>query len=132
MARKGLIPNRVLCSTARRAVETWNLVSEYMEGPIQVEIRDDLYHASPGSLLAILQELPDTENTVLLVGHNPTFEDLALALVGAGREESLAELDRKYSTGALAVFDFSFDSWSDIREGTGYLREFIRPRALKS
>jgi len=132
MARNDLIPDRVLCSTARRAVETWDLVSEYLEDPIQVEIREDLYHASPGSLLAILQGLPDTEDSVLFVGHNPTFEDLALALAGAGRGESLAELGRKYPTGALAVFDFPVGAWSEVREGEGYLREFIRPRTLES
>jgi phosphohistidine phosphatase len=100
-------------------VETWDLVSEYMDASIQVEIRDDLYHASPGSLLLILQELPARENAVLLVGHNPAFEELALDLAGTGRMESLAELDRKYPTGALAVFDFSVDNWSDVREGRG-------------
>ena len=130
MAENGISPNRVLCSPARRAVETWDLVSEYMEDSIRVEIREDLYHASPGDLLAILQELPDTEDTVLFVGHNPTFEELALALAGAGRTESLAELGRKYPTGALAVFDFSVDAWSEIGEGTGFLRDFIRPRTL--
>ena len=112
-------------------METWDLVSEYMDASIQVEIRADLYHASPGSLLVILQELPARENAVLLVGHNPTFEELALALAGTGRQESLAELDRKYPTGALAVFDFSVDNWSDVREGRGHLREFVRPRTLK-
>jgi phosphohistidine phosphatase len=132
MARAGLIPDRVLCSTARRAVETWELVSEHIPDVVEVEIREDLYHASPRSLLACLQELPNREKTVLFVGHNPTFEDLALALAGAGQAEPLAELGRKFPTGALAVFDFPLTPWSEVREGTGYLRDFIRPRSLKS
>ncbi len=132
MARSGLVPNRVFCSPARRAVETWELVSEYMEDAIQVEIREDLYHASPGDILAVLRDVPDTDSTVLFVGHNPTFEDLASSLASTGPAESLAELSRKYPTGTLAVFDFSVETWSDVREGTGYLRDFIRPRALTS
>ena len=131
MARNGLIPNRVLCSPARRAVETWEMVSEQIDDPVEVEVRDDLYHASPGGLLAILQDLPDTEDSVLLVGHNPTFEELALELAGAGQAEPLMEVGRKYPTGALAIIEFSVDNWSHVREGTGYLRAFIRPRFLE-
>ena len=131
MARNSLIPDRVLCSTARRAVETWDFVSTHMGSSIQVEIREDLDHASPESLLAILQELPDSEEAVLLVGHNPTFGELAFALAGSGREESLEELGRKYPTGGLAILDFPVVSWSELRVGKGFLRGFIHPRALK-
>jgi len=102
-----------------------------MESSIQVEVREDIYHASPGSLLSILQDLPDSEEAVLLVGHNPTFEDLAFALAGNGREESLEELGRKYPTGGLAILDFPVASWSEVREGEGFLRDFILPRALR-
>ncbi len=131
MASNGLIPNRVLCSSARRAVETWELVSTFFEDSIRFEITQDLYEASPGNLLDILQQLPPETDTVLLVGHNPTFEELASALAGSGRPESLAELDRKYPTGALAVIDFSVGGWPDVRAGAGYLRDFVRPRSLK-
>ena len=132
MANNSLIPDRVLCSTARRALETWDLVSAHLGSSIQVEIRDDLYDASPGSLLSNLQDLPDSEETVLLVGHNPTFEELAFALAGGGRAESLEELGRKYPTGGLAILDFPVDSWSEVREGMGFLRNLILPRALRS
>ena len=70
--------------------------------------------------------------TVLLVGHNPTFEDLALTLVGTGNGEALADLERKYPTGALCVLDFSVTRWRNLQPGTGHLREFVRPRTLKS
>jgi phosphohistidine phosphatase len=131
MAQAGLIPERVLCSTARRAVETWDLVAEYLGGSSQVEFREDLYFASPRSLLAILQALPDSEAAVLMVGHNPTFEDLAQTLAGSGMPGCLVEMNRKYPTGALAILDFSVETWKDVHEGGGYLRGFIRPRALK-
>lgn len=132
MAQNNLIPDRVLCSTAQRALETWNLVSEQIEGSVEVEVREDLYHASPESLLHLIQDLPDSEVTVLLVGHNPTMEDLAFGLAGGGDQASVLDLDRKYPTGGLAVIDFAVDSWSQIRAGIGYLRLFIRPRSLES
>jgi phosphohistidine phosphatase len=131
MANAGLLPDRVLCSTARRAVETWDLVAEHLGGSSEVELRDDLYHASAWSLLPILQGLPNSEDVVLLVGHNPTFEDLALTLAGAGAPECLTELNRKYPTGALAVIDFSVGRWQELRAGEGFLRDFVRPRTLE-
>jgi phosphohistidine phosphatase len=131
MAKNGLVPERVYCSSARRAVETWKLVSKHLADAIQVDIRDGLYQASPGDLLAMLHGLPATVDRILMVGHNPTMEELASSLAGDGREESLDALDHKYPTGALAVFEFSVESWSDVRKGTGYLRDLVLPRSLK-
>jgi len=131
MARTDLIPDQVLCSSARRARETWDLVSEHLGDTIPMEIRDDLYHASPGSVLTILQDLSPSLDTILLVGHNPTFEDLALALAGQGPADLLAELRQKYPTGSLAVIDFHVDDWNQVGPDGGYLRDFIRPRTLR-
>lgn len=131
MAEKGIFPERVLCSNARRAVETWKLVSQHLGGPMEVEVREDIYHASPGSILSILRDLPDSEGSVLLVGHNPTFEILASLLAGDGEAEARASLGRKFPTGALAVLDFPAQRWSDLSERSGYLRAFVRPRDLE-
>lgn len=130
MAEQGLQPGLVLCSPARRALDTWNLVSEQLGGVTQVDILEDLYHTSPATLLALIGELPDSIDSVLLVGHNPTFEELALSLAGEGDEEGLAEMARKYPTGALAVIDFPIERWREIQAGLGSLRVFVRPRAI--
>lgn len=131
MAQHGLVPDRVLCSAARRAVETWQAVSEALGDQVEVQVREDLYHATPGSLLDAVRHLSPEVQSVLLIGHNPTFEDLALALAGSGEEEALEELDRKYPTGAMAILDFPVEDWNEVREGTGWLRAFVRPKDLK-
>ena len=131
MAREGLIPERVLCSAARRALETWEMVSVAVGRTMPVEILRELYLASPGALLARIQALPQEESSVLFIGHNPTHEELAMALAGEGEADALASLERKYPTGALAVLDFSVQGWDQVEERRGYLRAFIRPKALK-
>ena len=131
MAGNELIPDRVLCSAARRAVETWDLVSRCFESEIPTIIREDFYHASPWTLLQAIQDLPSEVGSVLLVGHNPTMDDLAQALAETGEEEAMEALRWKYPTGALAVLEFSTLSWDQVREGTGYLRDFVRPKSLK-
>ena len=131
MAREELIPGRVLCSGAQRAVESWEMVSAALGVDVPVEIRDEIYGSSPGTLMKLIRLLPNEEDSVLLVGHNPTFESLALQLAGSGNEEALQTLAFKYPTGALAILDFAVRSWEDIGWGAGYLRDFIRPKALK-
>jgi phosphohistidine phosphatase len=131
MRGQGLVPDQVLCSAARRAVETWEFISEALEKRIPAEIREDFYHASPQTLLSAIRALSPELESVLLVGHNPTMENLALSLAGHGEEGILREMRLKYPTGALAILDFPVSSWADVREGGGHLRGFIRPRHLK-
>ncbi len=131
MTRHGLVPDRVLCSAARRAVETWQALALPLRDETPVEIREDLYHASPGTILEVLRELPAEVDSVLLIGHNPTLEELALALAGSGEQEALEDLERKYPTGAMAILDFPVQEWREVREGTGWLRAFIRPKDLQ-
>jgi len=131
MAKEQLIPQRVLCSGARRAQESWELVSDALDVTVPVTILPEIYHGSTGTLKGLIQKLPDTENSVLLVGHNPTFHHLALSLAGSGEETALQRLHFKYPTGALAILDFSVQLWREVREGSGHLRDFIRPKGLK-
>jgi phosphohistidine phosphatase len=130
MMENGWVPDKTLCSTARRAVETWALVSRQLDRSVPTETTRDLYHASPASVLNLLRDLHDEAESVLLVGHNPTFEDLALALAATGDPEALGDLRRKYPTGALAVIDLPLEVWADLRGGEGSLRAFVKPRAL--
>lgn len=131
LAQEGLIPDRVLCSGAARAVETWELVSEALGTPVPTEFRDEIYHASPQALTDMVRNLPDAEQSVLLVGHNPTFETLALRLAGSGDEDALEAMSRKFPTAALAILDFGIGRWAELEEGGGTLRLFIRPKELE-
>lgn len=140
LAEHGLVPDRVLCSAAQRAKETWEIIARALEedldpplpeaGPIRVELRQDVYHASPRSLLDLLQGLDDAEAMVLLVGHNPTFEDLADILAGSGDLAGLDRMRRKFPTAALAVIDFPVGRWAQVQPAQGYLRAFVRPKDL--
>lgn len=130
LADEGLIPHRVLCSGAVRAVETWEIVSRALGGKVPVEFRDEIYHASPDTLIALIRSLPDAWPSVLLVGHNPTFESVALSLAGSGDGKALLDMGSKFPTGALAILDFGIGRWTEMEEGEGHLRDFIRPREL--
>jgi phosphohistidine phosphatase len=131
MAEEDIRPHRVLCSGALRAVQTWELVARGLEGPIPTQIRDDIYHASPDSLLGLIRALPEDSESVLVLGHNPTFEHLALRLAGSGDPEALGRMRTKYPTGTLAILNFPVHRWQMVGEGTGVLSGFVRPKDLK-
>jgi phosphohistidine phosphatase len=129
MKAEGLIPDAVLCSGARRAVETWELIAPEL-GSSRVHVDDNLYMASPDSVVTWLRKLQPEIGSVLLIGHNPGFEELATRLAGDGRKKAMKRMRKKYPTGALAIIRFEVDSWSGIVDGSGYLDGFIRPKDL--
>ena len=126
---EGIRPALVLCSSSRRTRQTLELVAAALpDVPRQVEA--DLYRADAGSLLRRLQQLPDTAGSVLLVGHNPGLQDLALALAGGGDSETLARLRAKTPTGALATLAAPVTRWRDLRPRGAELVAFVVPRGL--
>ena len=131
MNENGCAPGYVLCSTARRAVETWSLVAEVLDGDPEVETTGDLYHAAPAGLFALARALPDRHESAMAIGHNPGFHVLASALAGEGPDDLMRDLASGYPTAALAGIEFDSASWSEIAPGAGRLTCFVRPRALE-
>ena len=121
MAENGIAPRLVLCSTAKRTRQTLALLDDAIE-PDEVRYEDDLYGASATELLERLRAVPDSVESVLVIGHNPGIQSLALQL--ADKRDDMAQ---KFPTGALAVLRFD-GSWSELEAAE--LARFVRPRDL--
>jgi len=130
LRRAGLIPDAVLCSSARRARDTWSLVAEKLDQAPEPAIEEGLLMAAPRRLLARLRRLDDAFETVLMVGHNPGLEALAAGLAGSGKTGLLATLKTKFPTATVAVIDLPVDHWKDVAFGMGELVAFVRPGDL--
>jgi phosphohistidine phosphatase len=136
----GLLPTQVLCSTARRARETWQFAQAGLAATPPVTFDARIYEAAASDLLAVLREVPPATGTLLLIGHNPAIEDLALLLAtapgaAAGARPDAApprDLDRmrsKFPTAAIAVLEFP-GTWSGLAPGRARLTAFVTPRDL--
>jgi phosphohistidine phosphatase len=125
---EGIRPDLVLCSPARRTRETLERVETALGDRVEVRFEEALYGASEVELLARLRALPPEVSSVMLIGHNPGLEDLALALASTG--DGLARMREKYPTGALATIDLPADEWDAIEADTGELVAYVRPRDL--
>ena len=97
LSSHGSRPDRVLCSPTRRTDETARLALAAMASAPVPQIASEIYDASPGELLALLDQHGDAD-TVMLVGHNPGIERL-VALLVEGRSDEY----RGMPPGALAV-----------------------------
>ena len=127
----GVRPALVLCSAAVRAQETLGCLRDAIGADTPFEIEKGLYHAGREGLLERLRKVKDAVPSVMLVGHNPGMEWLAMDLAGGGDEDAWDSLRVKYPTAALAVLTFEVKRWSDIKPGGGRLTGFVSPRDLE-
>jgi phosphohistidine phosphatase len=128
MAHHSLVPERVLCSPARRTRDTWTGVSAQLPAPVDVVFDGRLYVAGRQGILSAIRDQDDAVDELLLIGHNPGLQEAAEWLIASGDVEQRERLREKFPTAALAVINFALDKWSDVHERSGRLEHFITPR----
>jgi phosphohistidine phosphatase len=132
--REGVAPHLVLCSPSIRTRQTLDRLIPVLGDPGNggtVVFEPAIYEATPHHLLELIRSTPPGASSLLLIGHNPGLAFLASSLLAPdGHDASLAHLQRKYPTGALATFQFPDGEWRSLRPGSGRLLSFVRPRDL--
>lgn len=127
LAEIGIVPELTYCSTAQRTRETWKLVVHELPRRPKTVYDDRLYEASPGELIAVLNETPEEVRDLLLVGHNPGVHALADALSAQAEPGVRERMTRSgFSTAALAVVAFD-GSWKSVELGVGRLVDYWSP-----
>ncbi|MFI6727796.1 histidine phosphatase family protein [Streptomyces sp. R-74717] len=123
----GIVLDLALCSTAVRTRETWKLAVHEMPHRPRTVYEERLYEASPGELIALINETPDDVHDLLVIGHNPGMHAVADALSESGEGDALARMNRGgFPTAAFAVVEFS-GSWKGVEHGVGKLVEYWTP-----
>jgi phosphohistidine phosphatase len=124
------VPDLVLCSTARRTRETWQLAGENLGAQPQTVFEEQVYEASVVDLLDLVRQTPADVRTLLIVGHDPAMRGLTLELAGDllddAEARALARVRVKYPTAAIAVLSFS-QGWPELGAGEARLAEFVVP-----
>jgi phosphohistidine phosphatase len=125
------LPDRVICSPARRTRETWEFVAEKLGATPPVSYDERVYDASMLTLLGVVHEVPESVRTLLLVGHNPGMQELTLALAGEAVGDALQRAREKFPTSAIAVLTIP-GPWSALAPGAALLADLVVPRGRKS
>ncbi len=129
LAGRGLVPDGVLVSSARRTTSTWMAVAEGGSFEVEPTPLEGLYSAGPESALDLVRETADDVRTLVVIGHNPTIAYLAQLLDdGSGDDEAGHDMAIGFPTGALAVFAVT-GSWSGLELASARLVAFHVGRA---
>lgn len=130
-------PDLVLCSSARRALDTLAGIRPALPDAVEVEVERALYRADASALLDRLRTLGEDTGAVMIVGHNPALHDLALGLLGdvdgddgVRDEVARARLAAKFPTGAIAILTLG-SRWVDLEPGCAVLDDFFTPRPAR-
>jgi phosphohistidine phosphatase len=119
LAEKGLVPDLILCSSARRTLETMALALGELPFEGSIRVTRALYLTGPEGYLEQIATAGKAER-VLVIGHNPTIEELLGALCGVGQPVPTAAIAN------IEVRDFA----SLPSEPRGRLVDFWRPREV--
>ena len=128
MRSLGLEFDRVVASPALRVIETLDDVALGYGRSFDPSFDKRIYLASTDLLLDVIRAADEGAERLLIVGHNPGLEKLALLLTKG--EGLRAEIAIKYPTATLAEIELPVEHWRDVAEGSGRISRFIRPRDL--
>ncbi|MCQ8278111.1 histidine phosphatase family protein [Acetobacteraceae bacterium KSS8] len=123
LRRQSLRPDMALVSSSRRTVRTWEMLGRFDDPQPAVLVSDRLYLAEPPELLSAIRDVPDTVQTLLVIGHNPGLHQLALQLAGEAAPSSLRAGLSTSTMVRLAVES----GWAALGEATLAVLEQIRP-----
>ena len=132
MASHHLVPDRVLISSAARCQQTWKHAAGAMKPAPAAMSVEKLYDATPHAILAAIKDAPAAAHTLLVCGHNPGLQELALMLIASGDIEARERLHEKLPTSGLVIIEFAFDDWARLHPQSGRLERFVSPKSLEA
>lgn len=122
LKKANLIPDRILSSSAKRARKTAKRFAKACGYTGKIIKLDSFYHAPVGIYFETLQTLPDKYKNIMVVGHNPTMEQLVHHITGQYQQ---------MPTTALAHITLPIDNWESFSPYTeGKLIDLWTPKTL--
>jgi len=127
-AERHFTPSLVLCSDAVRTRETLDIVLPALKPAPNIVYEEALYLADAKQLLQRLRRIADDVRSVMLVGHNPGLQELAVALSDQPTGPLMARLTVDFPTAALVRFEINLP-WSVLERGSARLMSILAPAA---
>jgi phosphohistidine phosphatase len=126
LRRSEIRPDLVICSTATRAKQTLDPIVKAVNPP-KIILERKIYGGTQHELWEQLWHLPKSAKSVVLIGHNPALQNLALELAQTGKP--LPFTGGIFPTGAMASFRFR-GPWKALEPHGAELISFITPKTI--
>jgi len=125
---RGFETDAVLSSPARRAAETVEAFARGY-GPVQPRFERGIYNAPAEPLIDIVSATDDRAARLMIVGHNPGFQELALLLEDAPGDYADRLADGLPTAGFVAM-ELDVAHWNEVTERCGRVTAMIVPKEL--
>ena len=123
MKRRNKAPDIIISSPANRAKTTAELFSEKSGYTNEIVFEKDFYFGYIEDIIKKVKAIDNSINRIMLVGHNPTWEDLVSRLSKNNPYVTMP-------TAAIASINFNINDWSDLKFGSGNLEWLLKPKEL--
>jgi phosphohistidine phosphatase len=118
MSKNGIMPDWIICSSAKRAKLTAKICSERVGYKRSIHFEDSLYNSGGDAYLDIIAALNNKYEFVMIVGHNPEISAMVTILTGVCLD---------MSPSMLVCTEIDLDEWSSVRDANGTLKWFQIP-----
>ncbi len=130
MTKHSFVPDRVVLSPARRVQETWTYLAETLKPAPGASTHDQVYEATADDIAGIIAATASPVNSLMVIGHNPSLHEVAVALIASGDIETRERLREGLPTAGLVVIDFPLDDWSKLHPQSGRIERFVTPKLI--
>ena len=121
---KNILPDLMISSPANRAHSTAKLIAHALSYPLEkIRVNDHLYFSGTSTILNMVSETDDANQTVFIFGHNPDFTSFANVF----SKQSIYNVP---TTGVVGI-DFDVERWSQINSDNGQVFIFDFPSNYK-
>lgn len=124
LIQKNIIPDRIVCSPARRTQETCGIIMANLElSPHIKSIEENIYFKSNEAIIETLQQINNKFEHTFLFGHQPFIASLYAQFC-------IEDLDHIPTCGICHIH-FEIDDWKDLNKGLGTSIFVIFPKMFK-
>ena len=123
LAENGHVPDLIVCSPALRTRQTLEQIARHFRSDVPVNFEQALY-SEEFEAYANAARSGSEARSVMIVGHNPTCEEFASALVESGKPDAVSALASGMKPGALAIVDLP-GTLAETGKRNGFLEAFV-------
>ena len=117
----GWIPDMVIASDSERTRETWRRMQAELPHSIVEHFSSTFYHGGLAAIASACTMLTEDTSTVLVLGHNPGWEDAVAKFSGQWV---------RMTTANAALLESDAEDWTEAMKANWVLVEFLRPKEL--
>ncbi|WP_026551187.1 histidine phosphatase family protein [Arthrobacter sp. H20] len=130
MVEHGAVPDLILCSSALRTRQTCTWICKELGDKAPTpKLEERLYSASASSILTLINHVPETVTSLLVITHMPGVQELAMRLASVdSNEDAVMEMATHYPTSGLSVLQHD-QGWAELDGRDAVMTDFVVQRA---